>query len=48
MSRGERLVFEMFDSIIQDPIEKKILGLIVKNKSPEEIMDELLCEEERL
>ncbi len=45
--KSQSLVLEMFDSVIQDPIEKKIIGLIIKNKTPEEILDELL-EEEKL
>lgn len=46
--KSQSLVLEVFDSVIQDPVEKKILRLIIEKKSPEEILDELLYEEEKL
>lgn len=48
ISHGESLVLEMYDSIIQDPVEKKILAFVIKNKTPEEFLEESLCDEEKL
>ena len=39
---GNELVRELFDSLIQDKTEKKIMTLIIQGKTSDEIIEELL------
>lgn len=39
---NQALVLEIFDSLLDDKVEKKIMELIVKNRTSEEIVFELL------
>jgi len=48
ISKEESLELELFNQIIQDPVGKKVLSLIIENKNTKEILGELLGEEEKL
>lgn len=46
LDSGENnLIFMLFDSVIQDDTEKKIIKYIIENEDPEEIVRKLLLGE---